>query len=114
MSPNEEELVIAANAAMADPNFRASVRQMHAENYPLVAMVDGIVAPVTTTALGKLTGHLLRLPRNLSKEEGAALNDALRAFVGTENLEARWWHEDRLDPVVLEHLRSRAAGCRSR
>jgi uncharacterized Ntn-hydrolase superfamily protein len=43
-------------------------------------------------------------------EEGAPLNDALRAFVGTENLEARWWHEDRLDPVVLEHLRSRATG----
>jgi uncharacterized Ntn-hydrolase superfamily protein len=43
-------------------------------------------------------------------EDGAPLNDVLRAFVGTENLEARWWHEDRLDPVVLEHLRSRAAG----
>ena len=43
-------------------------------------------------------------------EDGAPLSDALRAFVGTENLEARWWHEDRLDPVVLEHLRSRAAG----
>ena len=39
-------------------------------------------------------------------EEGAPLNDALRAFVGTENLEARWWHEDRLDPVVLAHLRT--------
>jgi hypothetical protein len=43
-------------------------------------------------------------------EPGADLDDALRAFVGTENLEARWWHEDRLDPVVLEHLRSRASG----
>jgi uncharacterized Ntn-hydrolase superfamily protein len=38
------------------------------------------------------------------------LLDALRAFVGTENLEARWWHEKRLDPVVLAHLRTRAAG----
>jgi uncharacterized Ntn-hydrolase superfamily protein len=44
-------------------------------------------------------------------EPGAdGLDSALRAFVGTENLEARWWHEERLDPVVLEHLRSRAAG----
>ena len=43
-------------------------------------------------------------------EPGAdGLDDALRAFVGTENLEARWWHEDRLDPVVLEHLRAVAA-----
>jgi uncharacterized Ntn-hydrolase superfamily protein len=36
------------------------------------------------------------------------LGAALRAFVGTENLEARWWHEDRLDPVVLAHLRTLA------
>ena len=39
-------------------------------------------------------------------EEGLA--EALRAFVGVENLEARWWHETRLDPVVLAHLRTRA------
>jgi uncharacterized Ntn-hydrolase superfamily protein len=37
----------------------------------------------------------------------AGLHDALRAFVGVENLEARWWHEERLDPVVLAHLRMR-------
>jgi uncharacterized Ntn-hydrolase superfamily protein len=34
------------------------------------------------------------------------LRAALREFVGVENLEARWWHEDRLDPVVLAHLRA--------
>jgi hypothetical protein len=39
LSPGEEELLIAADAALADPNFRASVRQMHAEGYPLVQMV---------------------------------------------------------------------------
>jgi uncharacterized Ntn-hydrolase superfamily protein len=39
-------------------------------------------------------------------EEG--LGEALRAFVGVENLEARWWQEARLDPVVLSHLRTRA------
>jgi uncharacterized Ntn-hydrolase superfamily protein len=33
------------------------------------------------------------------------LQRALRAFTGTENLEARWWLEPRLDPVVLEYLR---------
>jgi uncharacterized Ntn-hydrolase superfamily protein len=38
------------------------------------------------------------------------LGEALRAFVGVENLEARWWHEDRLDPVVLAHLRACASG----
>ena len=35
-------LVMAANKALADKNFRESVRQMHAENYPLVDMVDAL------------------------------------------------------------------------
>jgi hypothetical protein len=35
-------LVMASNAALADPDFRASVRQMHAEGYPLVKMVDAL------------------------------------------------------------------------
>jgi uncharacterized Ntn-hydrolase superfamily protein len=38
------------------------------------------------------------------------LHAGLRDFVGVENLEARWWFEDRLDPVVLEHLRTCASG----
>ena len=42
MSPADEELLIAANAALADPNFRASVKQMHAEGYPLVQMVGAL------------------------------------------------------------------------
>jgi len=37
-----DPLVKAANAALADPNFRASVRQMHAEGYPLEKMVDAL------------------------------------------------------------------------
>jgi uncharacterized Ntn-hydrolase superfamily protein len=45
--------------------------------------------------------------RSDSGDDG--LDAALRAFVGTENLEARWWHEERLDPVVLAHLRACAA-----
>lgn len=36
----------------------------------------------------------------------AGLGEALRAFTGVENLEARWWREQRLDPVVLAHLRA--------
>ncbi len=42
MSPPEEALIIAANAALADPNFRASLRQMHAEGYPLVRIVEAL------------------------------------------------------------------------
>jgi uncharacterized Ntn-hydrolase superfamily protein len=40
------------------------------------------------------------------------LETALRAWVGAENLEERWWGEDALDPIVLDHLRRQAAGAR--
>jgi hypothetical protein len=33
---------MAANKALADKDFRDSVRQMHAEDYPLVKMVDAL------------------------------------------------------------------------
>jgi hypothetical protein len=35
-------LVMATNKSLADKNFRDSVRQMHAENYPLIDMVDAL------------------------------------------------------------------------
>jgi uncharacterized Ntn-hydrolase superfamily protein len=63
-----------------------------------------------------LEGDLAQEVRDLLRRAGypsepgeQGLGAALRAFVGTENLEARWWLADRLDPVVLEHLRSCAA-----
>jgi hypothetical protein len=40
MSPNDDVLVRAVNRALADPNFRASVQQLHAEQCPLVDMVE--------------------------------------------------------------------------
>jgi hypothetical protein len=42
MSPGEEELLIAANAAFADPAFCETVKQMHADGYPLVQMVEAL------------------------------------------------------------------------
>jgi uncharacterized Ntn-hydrolase superfamily protein len=33
------------------------------------------------------------------------LETAMRAWVGAENLEERWWGEEKLDPVVLDRLR---------
>jgi hypothetical protein len=39
MSP-DDSIVLAANRALADPNVRASIRQMHAQRYPLVKMVE--------------------------------------------------------------------------
>jgi uncharacterized Ntn-hydrolase superfamily protein len=45
-------------------------------------------------------------PSETADGDEDGLQDALRAFVGVENLEARWWREQRLDPVVLAHLRA--------
>jgi hypothetical protein len=41
MSPGDS-FVSAVNAALADPDVRASIRQMHAQGYPLVKMVEDL------------------------------------------------------------------------
>ena len=41
MSPGDP-LVTAANAVLADPNVRATIRQMHAEGAPLVKIVEAL------------------------------------------------------------------------
>ncbi|MDP9332384.1 MAG: hypothetical protein M3Q30_03595 [Actinomycetota bacterium] len=40
--PPGDALVMAANAALADPNVRDTVRQMHADGYALVQMVEAL------------------------------------------------------------------------
>jgi uncharacterized Ntn-hydrolase superfamily protein len=64
-----------------------------------------------------LTGPLADEVRELLARAGYAprageegLEEALRAWVGSENLEERWWGEAKLDPVVLQRLRSTVAG----
>jgi hypothetical protein len=42
VTPDEEDLLIATDAALADPNFRVTLRQMHTEGYPLVQMVEAL------------------------------------------------------------------------
>lgn len=42
MRPDEEDLLVATDAALADPNFRVTLRQMHTEGYPLVQMVEAL------------------------------------------------------------------------
>jgi hypothetical protein len=41
MSP-DETFVMAVNRALADPDVRATIGQMHAEGYPLVKMVEAL------------------------------------------------------------------------
>ena len=75
VSPGEEELLIAANAALADPNFRASVRQMHAEGYPLVQMVG---------ALGlddDMSDRVRRILESMTDEEVAGIRAAVLAML---------------------------------
>jgi uncharacterized Ntn-hydrolase superfamily protein len=45
---------------------------------------------------------------NVSGDYDAALRDALFAYVGTENLEERWYEGPRIERRVLEHLRQRS------
>jgi hypothetical protein len=79
VSPGEEELLIAADAALADPNFRASVRQMHAEGYPLVQMVG---------ALGlddDMNDRVRRILESMSDEEVAGIRAAVLTMLDGKN-----------------------------
>jgi hypothetical protein len=78
VSPGEEQLVIAADAALADPNFRASVRQMHAEGYPLVQMVS---------ALGlddDMNDRVRRILESMSDEEVAGIRAAVLTMLDSD------------------------------
>jgi uncharacterized Ntn-hydrolase superfamily protein len=64
--------------------------------------------PLETELLEELRDLLVRaghvLPEGLS-----GVTASLRAWVAGENLGARWWDQDTLDPVVLDRLRAAAA-----
>jgi uncharacterized Ntn-hydrolase superfamily protein len=62
--------------------------------------IEGDLAAELVELLGAV-GHPVA-----SRPDG--LFTALRAWVGSENLEERWWDQPTLDPVVLEHLRRQA------
>jgi len=68
--PPAEPLVIAANAALADPNVRATVRQMHEAGVPLVQMVE---------ALGlddDMSRHIREIVEHLAPEVVAGIRQA--------------------------------------
>lgn len=72
-------LVMAANNGLGDPNFRASVRQMHAEGYPLVKMVE---------ALGledELTDPIREILENLPPDITQEIRDATLAMLDGSN-----------------------------
>jgi hypothetical protein len=78
VSPGEEELLIAADAALADPNFRDSVRQMHAEGYPLVQMVG---------ALGlddDMNDRVRHILESMSEEEVAGIRAAVLSMLDSK------------------------------
>lgn len=53
-------LVMAANRSLSNPDFRDSVRQMHAEGYPLVDMVEALGLDDDMTA--RIRAILVDLP----------------------------------------------------
>jgi uncharacterized Ntn-hydrolase superfamily protein len=92
----------------------------HADPVPELSRLYGIHVLLTGTtpeeqklplegALADEVRELLARAGYPGEPGGDGLQRALRAFTGTENLEARWWLEPNLDPVVLEYLRSYAA-----
>jgi len=64
--------------------------------------------PLEIELLEEIRALLVRvgqvLPEGLS-----GVTASLRTWVACENLGARWWGEDTLDPFVLERLRAAAA-----
>jgi uncharacterized Ntn-hydrolase superfamily protein len=60
------------------------------------------------TLVEELRDLLARLGHLSSSEPGGVLT-ALRSWVATENLNARWWGDESLDPVVLARLRAASA-----
>jgi hypothetical protein len=79
MTPGEEELLIAANAALADPNFRASVRQMHAEGYPLVEMVR------TLGLDDDMSDRVRQILEAMTEEEVAAIRAAVLTMLDSSD-----------------------------
>jgi hypothetical protein len=76
--PPGDALVSAANAALADPNVRESVKQMHAEGYGLVQMVE---------ALGlddDMSGPIRRILEGLSPEAVTGIREAMLAMLATD------------------------------
>ncbi len=93
---------MASNAALADPDFRASVRQMHAEGYPLVKMVD---------ALGledDMTAQVRKILEDLSPEVVSKIRAAILVMLDSTEYEIPLnctvtdAELDRGDPVHVE------------
>jgi uncharacterized Ntn-hydrolase superfamily protein len=64
--------------------------------------------PLETELLEELRALLVRVGQVLP-EGLAGVTASLRTWVAAENLGARWWDQETLDPVVLERLRAAAA-----
>jgi hypothetical protein len=75
--PPSDALVSAANSALADPNVRESVKQMHAAGYGLVQMVE---------ALGlddDMSGPIRKIVEELPAEVVAGIRAAMLAWLET-------------------------------
>jgi hypothetical protein len=78
MSPGDP-LVTAVNAALADPNVRASIRQMHDQGYPLVKMVEDLGLE------DDMTSRIKRILESLSPEVVEGIRQAtLQMLDGTD------------------------------
>jgi hypothetical protein len=81
MSPSETELLIAANAALADPAFRERVKEMHSQGVSLVQMVEAL-------GLGRdLTDRIRTILETLPAEVVAGIRVATLDMLDSANHE---------------------------
>lgn len=74
------------------------------------------LVPLDPTLLATIRGQLGRLgylPAEAEQDESGSTGAALAEFAGRENLESRLRDDGQIDTVILEALKSRAAGARN-
>ena len=81
-----------------------SLHRLHFERADPTAVVT-IDAPLQAELAALLNRHRAAMP-------GRSFGDALYAYLGWENLETRWIDGDRIDPVVLDYIRTNEGGHR--
>lgn len=101
-----DSLVSAINAALADPNVRASIRQMHAQGYPLVKMVQDLgledeMTPRIRQILEELSPIVVEDIRQATVEmlDGTHYQMPLNCMIASQGLESGTPVEVNVAPV---------------
>ena len=98
--PPSDALVVSANAALADPNVQASIREMHAQGLPLVQMVEALGLGGTMSA--RIREILEGLPPDVVEGIRQATLTALQEPLPTLPVDCRLTEPQIQQPVVVD------------